>query len=199
MSRTAQTWKGSEAAGEEEGVFGWGVGVGKGSVVGRPAAIDLKSEFEVEGEGGEVGGADLEECDLGTTLASSGQSVLEEAGSNALLSPKRIGSQVVDVQFIEDKRRREEADHSNVWKAWECDQGQQIGVREKVMVPLDPASAQPTAEFERHRLGDPSGGERHEARIWSLWGGTDGILARHLSSSSNRRMRFTLFAPFGGS
>ncbi len=162
---TALRWKRSEAAGEEEGVF-WRGGRGqKRLVVGGPAAVDLKTEFEIEREGGEVGGADLEESGLGATLASGGQSVTEKAGSNALLSPKRIGGQVVDVQFIEDERRGEEADHSEAREAVERDQGQQVGVGEEMTVSLDPTSAQSTAEFERHRLGDQGKREGHDAKI----------------------------------
>jgi hypothetical protein len=71
------------------------------------------------------------------------------------------------VQFIEDERGREETDQTASWGGVEGDEGQEVRVREKVMVSLDPTGAQSTAEFERHRLGDQSGREGSDAVIWS--------------------------------
>ena len=167
VSRTKRIWERSEEAREEEGIFRRGWGGQKGLVVGGPTAIDSKPEFEVEGEGGVVGRADLEERSLGATLASSVQSVTEKASGDALLSSKGIGSQVIDVQFIEDERGREETDYTASGGGVEGDESQEGGVGEKVMVSLDPAGAQSTAEFERHRLRDQSGSEGGNAMIWS--------------------------------
>jgi hypothetical protein len=175
--RTARIWKRSEVAGEEEGVFRRGRGR---LIVGGPAAIDLKAEFDVEREGGEVGGANLEEGAPGATLASGGQSFAEKTSGDALLPPKGIGRHVVDVQFIEDERGGEEADHPETGEAVKGDQGQKVGVTKKVVIGIDPTGAQSAAEFECHCLGNEAGGEGRDAEIGSRSQGTGRILGRHL-------------------
>jgi hypothetical protein len=75
LSWTKRIKERSEAAREEEGILGRGGGGQKRVVIGGPTAIDLKTEFEIEGESRVVGRADLKKSGLGTTLSSGGQSV----------------------------------------------------------------------------------------------------------------------------
>jgi len=149
-------------------------------IVSGSAAIDLKAEFEVEREGGQIGGANLEESDLGAALTGGGQSVAEKAGGDTLLSPKGIGRQVVDVQLIENERGGEEANHPETGEPVEGDQGHKVGIAEKVVVGVDPTGAQSAAEFERHRQGYEVGGEGRDAQPGSRRRGTGRILGRHV-------------------
>ena len=66
-------------------------------IVGGASTIDLKAAFEVEGQGGKVGGANLKEGGPGPTLSGGVQSVPEKAAGKALLAPVRVGRQIVDV------------------------------------------------------------------------------------------------------
>ncbi len=135
-------------------------------IVGGASTIDLKAAFEVEGQGGKVGGANLQVGGPGPTFSGGVQSMLEKVAGEALLAPVRVGRQVVDVQFIENERGGEESEDPGGIVARltnESDEGEKAGVGEKKMVPIDPTGAQATAEFERHHLRDQRGGEEFDA------------------------------------